>query len=268
MKLTDAVGEHSNYAFFGEAGCGKSEIAVNLALALAREKGKPVRFFDLDMTKPLFRARDVAAILTGAGVEVRYQEQFMDAPTQVGGPSVALRDAECYTILDIGGDYIGAGAVGMYAPLLRASDTAAIYVVNPFRPWSAELKHIDGVLSQVLGAAHLPPRKIGPAHGIDPHGAEIEQMVPQRVVAGKEHKIGFQAVVSAVKHLEHRAARMHQILRVAHLQHREYAVFESQFVIAHCQVSSSYASLIFWAVPARRALSETIGWQAASVRLP
>ena len=156
MKLTDAVGEHSNYAFFGEAGCGKSEIAVNLALALAREKGKPVRFFDLDMTKPLFRARDVAAILTGAGVEVRYQEQFMDAPTQVGGPSVALRDAECYTILDIGGDYIGAGAVGMYAPLLRASDTAAIYVVNPFRPWSAELKHIDGVLSQVLGAAHLP----------------------------------------------------------------------------------------------------------------
>ena len=80
----------------------------------------------------------------------------MDAPTQVGGPSVALRDAECHTILDIGGDYIGAGAVGMYAPLLRASDTAAIYVVNPFRPWSTELKHIDGVLSQVLGAAHLP----------------------------------------------------------------------------------------------------------------
>lgn len=156
MKLTDAVGEHSNYVFFGEAGCGKSEIAVNLALALAAEGKKPVRFFDLDMTKPLFRSRDVAAMLTDAGVDVQFEAQFMDAPTQVGGPAVALRDAGCHAILDVGGDYQGAGEVGMYAQLLRTTDTAAFYVVNSFRPWSMELKHIDGVLGQVLGAAKLP----------------------------------------------------------------------------------------------------------------
>ena len=156
MNLTDAVGDSSNYVFFGEAGCGKSEIAVNLALALARAGTKPVHFFDLDMTKPLFRSRDAAQLLTDAGVAVHFEEQFMDAPTQVGGPSVLLRDARCYTILDVGGDSIGAGAVGMYAPLLRGEDTKALYIVNPFRPWSTELEHIDGVLSQVLGAAHLP----------------------------------------------------------------------------------------------------------------
>ncbi len=156
MKLTDAVGDRSNYVFFGEAGCGKSEIAVNLALALAAEGRRPVHFFDLDMTKPLFRSRDVAQSMRDGGVTVHFEQQFMDAPTQVGGPSVALRSAECYTILDVGGDYIGAGAVGMYAPLLRQSDTAAFYVVNPYRPWSMELRHIDGVLGQVLGAAHLP----------------------------------------------------------------------------------------------------------------
>ena len=156
MKLTDAVGEHSNYVFFGEAGCGKSEIAVNLALALAAEGKKPVRFFDLDMTKPLFRSRDAAETLSGAGVDVHFEAQFMDAPTQVGGPAVALRDEGCYAILDVGGDYQGAGAVGMYAQLLQSTDTAAFYVVNSFRPWSMELKHIDGVLSQVLGAAKLP----------------------------------------------------------------------------------------------------------------
>ena len=33
MDLTAAVGDRSNYLFLGEAGCGKSEIAVNLALA-------------------------------------------------------------------------------------------------------------------------------------------------------------------------------------------------------------------------------------------
>ena len=156
MKLKDAVGEHSNYAFFGETGCGKSEIAVNLALALAAEGKKPVRFFDLDMTKPLFRSRDVADMLASAGVSVEFEQQFMDAPTQVGGPAVALRDADSYTILDVGGDYQGAGAVGMYAAALQSSDTAAIYVVNSFRPWSMKLEHIDGVLSQVLGAAKLP----------------------------------------------------------------------------------------------------------------
>ena len=156
MDLTAAVGDRSNYLFLGEAGCGKSEIAVNLALALAAEGRKPVHFFDLDMTKPLFRSRDAAKMLTDAGVIVHFEEQFMDAPTLVGGPAVLLRDPTCYTILDVGGDYIGAWAVGVYAPLLRESDTAAFYVVNSFRPWSMELKHIDGVLSQVLGAAHLP----------------------------------------------------------------------------------------------------------------
>ena len=160
MELTAAVGDRSNYLFLGEAGCGKSEIAVNLALALAAEGKKPVHFFDLDMTKPLFRSRDVAQMLTDAGVAVHFEEQFMDAPTLVGGPSVLLRDESCYTILDAGGDYIGAWAVGVYAPLLQSSDTAALYVVNSFRPWSTELKHIDGVLSQVLGAAHLPLEKL------------------------------------------------------------------------------------------------------------
>lgn len=48
----------SNVVFLGEAGSGKSEIALNFAQALAELGGKPVHFFDLDMTKPLFRSRD------------------------------------------------------------------------------------------------------------------------------------------------------------------------------------------------------------------
>jgi len=156
MKLTDAVAQRSNYLFLGEAGCGKSEIAVNLALAFAAEQDKPVHFFDLDMTKPLFRSRDVADVLEQAGVIVHFQEQFMDAPTQVGGPNRLLRDPACITILDVGGDYIGASAAGIYAPLLRGNDTAVYYIINPFRPWSMTMDHIDGVLSQVLGAAKLP----------------------------------------------------------------------------------------------------------------
>ena len=54
--------------FLGEAGCGKSEIAMQLAMTLAAQ-GNAVHFFDLDQTKPLMRARDAAALLDAYGVE-------------------------------------------------------------------------------------------------------------------------------------------------------------------------------------------------------
>ena len=75
----------SNVVFLGEAGSGKSEIALNFAQALAELGGKPVHFFDLDMTKPLFRSRDRREALEALGVEVHYEAQFMDAPTLTGG---------------------------------------------------------------------------------------------------------------------------------------------------------------------------------------
>ena len=75
----------SNVVFLGEAGSGKSELALNFAQALAELGGKPVHFFDLDMTKPLFRSRDRREALETLGVEVHYEAQFMDAPTLTGG---------------------------------------------------------------------------------------------------------------------------------------------------------------------------------------
>ena len=144
-----------NFVFLGEAGGGKSEIALNLALSFAASGEKEVHFFDLDMTKPLFRSRDRADFLSARGVTVHFEEQFYDAPTLAGGVNRLLRDDGCLTVLDVGGDYIGAWAVGVYAPLLRGSDTAAFYVVNSFRPWSMDIEHIDKVLGQVLGVSHV-----------------------------------------------------------------------------------------------------------------
>ena len=137
----------SNVVFLGEAGSGKSEIALNFAQALAELGGKPVHFFDLDMTKPLFRSRDRREALEALGVEVHYEAQFMDAPT--------LNDPHCCAVLDVGGDYIGARSIGGYAPLLNRDGTTVYYVINPFRPWSATLEHIDQVLGETLGVSHV-----------------------------------------------------------------------------------------------------------------
>ena len=151
--------------FLGEAGCGKSELAVQWALTAA-ERRRDVHFFDLDQTKPLLRSRDAAAFLEGAGVTVHFEQQCADAPTQVGGLVPLLLDKSKSVILDVGGNDTGARLIGGYAHLLKSAD--AWFVVNPYRPWSGTVEHIDGTLSAVLKAARLglPRFLLNPTLGI------------------------------------------------------------------------------------------------------
>ena len=148
-------GAWHNFVFLGEAGSGKSEIAISFARALARTEAGRVHFFDLDMTKPLFRSRDAGAELERAGVAVHYQEQFMDAPTLVGGVDPMLRDENSLTVLDVGGDHIGARSIGGFAPQLNRPSTAVFYVINAYRPWSDTIEHIDETLGKILGVSHV-----------------------------------------------------------------------------------------------------------------
>lgn len=147
--------QKKNFIFVGEAGSGKSEISLNFARYLTQHTDKPVHFFDLDMTKPLFRSRDAAEVLESAGVIVHFQEQFMDAPTLVGGVMPTLRDPNCLCVLDIGGDYIGARSIGGFAPSLNRPDAAVFYIINSFRPWSDNIDHIDETLGKILGVSHI-----------------------------------------------------------------------------------------------------------------
>ena len=80
----EALLRQKNIVFLGEAGCGKSELAVHLALELASQ-GQAVHFFDMDQTKPLMRSRDAESLLEKAGVTVHFERQSADAPTQAGG---------------------------------------------------------------------------------------------------------------------------------------------------------------------------------------
>ena len=155
-----------NTVFLGEAGCGKSELAVHLALELAAQ-GREVHFFDLDQTKPLMRSRDAEALLTGAGVTVHFERQCADAPTQAGGLVPLLLDARKAVILDVGGNDTGARLIGGYAHLLKDADVW--FVVNPYRPWSSTTEHIDGTLSAILRASRLkmPRFLLNPNLGAD-----------------------------------------------------------------------------------------------------
>ena len=145
-----------NYFFVGEAGSGKSEIAINYAQYLLEGKSKKVHFFDMDMTKPLFRSRDVRQELEHMGIEFHYEEQFMDAPTLVGGVRRLLKNQDSYVVIDVGGDHIGARALGGFASFFNQDDCTVFYVINSYRPWSLNMEHIDLVLGEILGVSRIP----------------------------------------------------------------------------------------------------------------
>ena len=78
----------------------------------------------------------------------------------VGGVNRLLRDPKCCVVMDVGGDDIGARAVGGYAPALNREKTAVYYIVNAYRPWSCDIEHIDGTLSKILQVTHLQLPKL------------------------------------------------------------------------------------------------------------
>ena len=84
----------------------------------------------------------------------------MDAPTVVGGVNKLLKDENCFVVMDVGGDHIGARSIGGYAPKLNKENTIVYYVLNAYRPWSNDIDHIDGTLAQILGVSHIQLGKL------------------------------------------------------------------------------------------------------------
>ncbi|ETA81455.1 ATP-binding protein [Youngiibacter fragilis] len=172
----DITGKH-NFLFVGEAGSGKSEVAINFARYLLEMDDKPVHFFDMDMTKPLFRSRDVMNEIESLGIIFHHQEQFYDAPTLVGGVTRLLKDENCHVVMDIGGNDVGASAIGGFAPKVNNDYTEVYYVLNPYRPWSDNLDHIDGTLSAILRISHIKLEKVkmisNPNIGLTTDAAEV-----------------------------------------------------------------------------------------------
>lgn len=141
--------------FLGEAGSGKTETAINLAMCIAREGGREVHFFDMDQTKPLFRARDCETELEEKGVVFHFQAQYLDAPTVAPGVIETLTNPECIVMMDVGGGSHGSHMIAQFSHILNREDARVFYIVNPYRPWSRTLADIESTVGRVAGAARL-----------------------------------------------------------------------------------------------------------------
>jgi len=141
----------------GHYGCGKTNIAVNLALALAKE-GEPVTIVDLDIVNPYYRTNDCREILDNHGVEVlaaNFASTNLDVPSLPASIPAKIRMGQGTLILDVGGDDAGAIALGQYASMIAEREYDLFYVYNPYRYLTAEPEETVGSLRDIEAASRL-----------------------------------------------------------------------------------------------------------------
>ena len=144
--------------FAGHYGSGKTNIAVNYALHLARE-GEKVCIADLDIVNPYFRTKDSAQELAQAGVELispRFANTNVDLPALPAEAYRLVEDKSVYGIMDIGGDDRGAYALGRYVPMMKQENNyRMVFVANCYRPLTRTPEEALEVMGEIETACGL-----------------------------------------------------------------------------------------------------------------
>lgn len=144
----------------GHFGSGKTEIAVNLAFAMA-EAGRPVVLGDLDVVKPYFRCRLVRDDLEARGIRLiapageRFYADLPIVVPQIRVAAEAARAGGAQVLLDVGGDDTGARVLGSLAGALPPAAVDVLFVVNTNRPFAENAAAIGVMLRDVEAAARL-----------------------------------------------------------------------------------------------------------------
>lgn len=141
----------------GSFGSGKTEIALNGALALAAAGG-PVTLADLDVVKPYFRSRAARAILDEAGIRLLApagEVAHADLPIVVPQVRAALRDPSCRVAVDVGGDDVGARVLGSLSDVVPPADSQVLVVLNFRRPATPDAGEAAAMVRKIEAAARI-----------------------------------------------------------------------------------------------------------------
>lgn len=142
--------------FAGGFGSGKSEVAVNFAIDMARKSQKTI-LADLDLVNPFFASRDAKEKLisknirlVAPGGELAFGD-VPNLPTEI----IALMKQDNDMLIDLAGDEVGSLVVGYLSKLVMERGKYEFYlVINPYRPFASELGSIKE-LKELLEKAGL-----------------------------------------------------------------------------------------------------------------
>lgn len=141
----------------GHFGSGKTELAINLALA-ERKKYEKTAINDLDIINPYYRSRDAAVIFQGHDVELIAPAQRLatsDLPIVSGEIYRVLHDDKYRLIVDAGGDKDGAKALGQYYHEWKNLNPDLLFVLNGNRPYVSTVEGALTTVAEIEKAARL-----------------------------------------------------------------------------------------------------------------
>lgn len=144
--------------FAGHYGSGKTNLAVNYALAL-KKGGMEVKIADLDIVNPYFRTKDSADVLEAAQIPLispAFANSNVDLPALPQELYALVQRRDFFAVMDVGGDDRGAYALGRYTPyILEENDYEMVFVVNFYRPLTTTPEEAMEVMGEIEAACGI-----------------------------------------------------------------------------------------------------------------
>ncbi len=134
----------------GHYGCGKTNLALNLAFELEKS-GKKVLMADLDLVNPYFRSSDYIKELNEQGIRMIapvFAHSNVDVPSLPAEIYTAFTTSD-HVILDVGGDDVGATVLGRFRQQLDSIDYDLFYVINQYRNLTSTPEEATQLLKEI-----------------------------------------------------------------------------------------------------------------------
>ncbi|HEX03958.1 MAG TPA: cobalamin biosynthesis protein CbiA, partial [Bacteroidetes bacterium] len=165
--------------FTGNYGSGKTEISVNVATALARYGGHKVTIADLDLVNPYFRCREAREPMEKLGIRVVAPESDMhnaDLPILLPEVRGAVANPDGFTLLDVGGDNVGATVLSSLVPTFKTRGYEMHFVLNKNRPFTDTVDGAMRLMDEIETASKLEVTHIvGNTHLMEQTTLEMAQ---------------------------------------------------------------------------------------------
>ncbi len=141
----------------GHYGCGKTNLALNLALEAA-EDGGPVTLVDMDVVNPYFRSSEYGKLLGGKGVKLIapvFAGTTLDTPTLPPEIYSIFQPESGRVFIDAGGDDAGVTALGGLHDQFEGAGFQMLYVINRYRALSQTPEEAAVLLGEIETASRL-----------------------------------------------------------------------------------------------------------------
>jgi hypothetical protein len=165
----------------GNYGSGKTEVSVNLAIALTAKRFS-VSIADLDIVNPYFRCREARILMEKHDIRVVVPPAALtwaDLPIIVPEIKGMLNPKESQVnLFDVGGDEVGARLLSSFADTLGDSPYALWQVINSRRPFTDT---VEGCLKMKAGIESTSRMKVT---GLVVNSHLMQETTPEVILEG------------------------------------------------------------------------------------